>query len=324
MKELEYSEGLLDTENQPKSYGLEYQRWNTVISKLGSGWKNDLPVLYLLYPDHQVKDFPDKPQLTAFTLAKQVHMEVRMWPEWKPIPSDAAAVVVANFGLSSKGKTVISQYLENGGVVYQSWVNDFLGDLSQTNAGTTVSSPTFIVSIPEQGIPRRNHLPISEGDRIRVNAKLKLVDVTAALTPDTRVLLTVPAGPQEGSSRPVFFETAVGKGTYYYLAANLEEALADTYNPWDDDDSNRIYSVLRREGSMYIDSKSVELFAKSRGSERLLVLLNRSNRFQDVMLRSPQNIQIRDYTTHVQLGAGKEISLRLTPGDVLIAEISGR
>ena len=324
MNQLEYSMGLLDTHNQPKPYGLEYQHWNTVINKLGLGWKNDLPILYLLYSEQSVKDdWPDRVQLTAFTLAKQTHMEVRMWPEWKPIPSDAAAVVIANFGLSDKGKTAIRQYLENGGVVYQSWVSDFPSALTVRDSSVTLSSPTFIASTPATGIPRRNHLPISEADHIRVNAELKLMDASPVPNQETQVLLGLPsAGSQEGT-RAVFFKTSVGKGTYYYLAANLEQALSKAYNPWGEDDSNLIYSVLRPESSIDIDSKYVELFVKSRGKDRLFLLLNRSNRFQDVTLRSAQDIRIQDYTTRVPLGAGKEIPLRLMPGEVLIAEPMG-
>ncbi len=324
MNQLEYSEGLLDTDNQPKIYGLEYQRWSSVISKLGAGWTNDLPVLYLLSPERSVQKSMERVQLTAFTLAKQTHMEIRLWPAWKPIPSDAAAIVIANFGLSDEAKAAVRQYLENGGVVYQSWVNDFAEGLT-AGEPETLSSPMLIASTPTSGIPRRNHLPFAAGDHVRVNAKLKILNITAADKSDMYVLLSLaPADPQSDGRRAVFFQVSVGKGTYFYLAANLEEALADVYDPWEEDDSNQIYSVVRPERSMRIDSKYVELFVKSRGNERLVALLNRSNRFQDVMLRSHQNIQIQDCTTHIRLGAGREIPLRLAPGEVVIAEIENR
>jgi hypothetical protein len=118
----------------------------------------------------------------------------------------------------------------------------------------------------------------------------------------------------------VFFKADVGKGTYYYLAANLEEALSREYNPWDTDDSNLIYSVLRPESPIDIDSKFVELAVKTRGRERLILLLNHSNRFQDVVLRSAKELDLRDYMTHAALGAGREVPLRLMPGEVLMAE----
>jgi len=119
--------------------------------------------------------------------------------------------------------------------------------------------------------------------------------------------------------------TYIGKGTYYYLAINLEEALAPTYDPWQQDDSNRIYSILRPEGGVTIDSKYVELFVKTRGAERVFLLLNRSDRFQDVVLRTGKAIAIENYTSHAPLGEGREIPLRLMPGEVLVAaEVGGR
>jgi hypothetical protein len=324
MNQLEYSEGLLDTANQPKVYGLEYQHWSSVISKLGVGWTNDLPVLYLLYPEHSVEKSIERVQLTAFTLAKQTHMEVRLWPAWKPVPSDAAAIVIANYGLSKDEKVAVRSYLENGGVVYQSWVNDFADGVAGGET-ETVTSPVLIASTPENGIPRRNHLPFAVGDHVRVNARLKILNITVADKSDIYVLLSLPpTDPQMNTFRPIFFQVSVGKGTYYYLAANLEEALANVYDPWEEDDSNQIYSAVRPESLISIDSKYVELFAKSRGSERVVALLNRSNRFQDVILWSHQDVHIQDYTTHSQLGAGREVPLQLAPGEVLIAEVENR
>src|SRR6185437_14481615 len=99
------------------------------------------------------------------------------------------------------------------------------------------------------------------------------------------MLLGVPAPqPPEDShhfqapSRGVLFRAVLDGGTYYYLAANLEQALADTYDPWQNDESNLIYSVLSPAAPVSIDSKYVELQAKSRGSQRLVLLLNHSNR----------------------------------------------
>jgi hypothetical protein len=312
---LEYSMGLLDTHNRPKPYALEYQHWIAVINQLGLGWKSDLPICYLLYPEHTEDRYGGTSEETAFTLAKQIHMEVKMWPEWKPIPSDAAALVIPDFGLSEKGKSEVRTYLEKGGVVYQSWACDFPESLEVKDSGTTLASPTFIASQADG--------QFSEAERIRVNAKLKLVDVSAAPNQKTQVLFGLPATGSGEALRAVFFKTSVGNGTYYYFAANLEEALSETYNPWNEDDSNLIYSVLRPESSINIDSKYVELSVKSRGREQLLLLMNHSNRFQDVTLRSTKQIWIQDYTTHVPLGEGKEIPLRLMPGEVLIAQRMG-
>jgi hypothetical protein len=308
---LEYKMGLLDIHNKPNPVGLEYQRWIPVIKRLGLGWKNDLPVAYLIYPE-KLKDSPYMAQLTAFTLAKQAHMEVRMWPESKPIPSDAAAVIIPDIALSNSGRTAVKQYLENGGVVYQSWACDFSEALAGKNSGATLTSPAFIATDSAGMFPESGH--------IRVAAQVKLMDISPVSNQQAKVVLEIPAASAKETPRPVFFKTSVGKGTYYYLAVNLEGALAKTYNPWDQDDSNLIYSVLRPETSVTIDNKFVEFFVKSRGADRIFLMLNRSDRFQDVVFRSDQSIRLRDYTTHAPLGEGTEVSLHLMPGEVLIAE----
>jgi len=308
---LEYSMGLLDTNNQPKRYALEYQRWAAVIDKLGVGWRDELPICYVLEPQ------PGKSargQSTAFVLAKQIHMQVRMWPEWKPIPADAAAVVIANFALSAKGKDSVGRYLQEGGVVYQSYASDFPQALTVRDSAETLSSPTLTAAQAE-GL-------FSDSQRVCVGAPLKLKDVSPVSGRDTQVLLALRATGGERRGRGLYFKTSVGKGVYYYLAANVEEALSSTYDPWDSDDSNLIYSVLRPESGVNIDSKYVELAAKTRGHERLFLLLNHSNRFQDVVFRSAEDIQLRDYMSHAPLGAGREFPLRLLPGDVLVAEPS--
>ena len=308
---LEYRMGLLDTHNQPNPVGLEYQRWIPVIKRLGLGWKNDLPVAYQLYPE-KPKDSPYMAQLTAFTLAKQAHLEVRLWPESKPIPTDAAAVIISNFGLSNGGKTAVKQYLENGGIVYQSRACDFSEAFAVKDSGATLTSPTFVARDSAGKFPESGH--------VRVAAEVKLLDVSPLSNQQAKVVLEIPSAGAKEAPRPVFLKTKVGKGTYYYLAANLEEALAKTYNPWEQDDSSLIYSVLSPETPVSIDNKFVELFVKSRGADRIFLMLNRSDRFQDLVFRSDQSIRLRDYTTHVPLGEGTEVSLHLMPGEVLIAE----
>lgn len=318
----EYNTGLLDIHNRPKPAGLEYQRWIPVIRKLGLGWKNDLPVAYLLYPE-KAKELSSMVELTAFTLAKQAHMEVRMLEESKPIPSDAAAVIIPGFGLSHGGEATVKEYLENGGVVYQSWACDFCEDLAVKDTGATLTAPTLIAVRFGSMISRDSAGMFPESAHIRVNAHVKLMDVSPVSGRRAKVLLELAAAGAGKAARPVLVRTSAGKGTYYYLAVNLEEALAKTYNPWDRDDSNLIYSVLRPETPVFIDSKYVEFFAKSRGAERIFLLLNHSNHFQDAIFGSAEEIRLEDYTTHAPLGAGREIALHLMPGEVLIVEPMG-
>jgi len=332
MNQLEYSEGLLDGDNRPKTYGLEFKRYADLLAKLGVNWKELLPTVYILQPDDPKRGFPDFVQRTAFTLAKQTHMNVKLWPEWKPIPPDATAVAIAGFALTEKGKTHVAEFLRNGGAVLQTWANDFAKNVTVTPEADAapLPAPTLQVSLPEASErPMRNTLTrLFDGERLRVNAPaLKVKPITTVTGPETRVILTtIPektkAQAGKTKSRPILTETQIGKGKYYYFAGNLEEALAYAYNPWADDDSDKIYSVLRPAGQLYIDSKYVELFVKQRGDEKLLVLLNRSDVYQHTVIHSRQAITLQNYETRAPLGAGKELGISLMPGEVLIATMT--
>lgn len=315
---LEYSFGLLNTLDQPKPDGSEYARWNAVIRQLGLGWKNDLPVAYLLYPVQPRSSTARTDTMTAFTLAKQAHLEVRMWPEDKPIPADAASVIIAGFSLSDEGKAVVTRYLLRGGVVYQSEDCDFPQILKVGGTARRADKPVFVAA-QAAGM-------FSIGQHIRVNAPLQMLDASPVSRQKVTMLLGVPTSSApadshhfQAPSRGVLFRAAFDGGTYYYLAANLEQALAGAYDPWQKDESNLIYSVLDPAAPISIDSKCVELDAKSRGSQRLILLLNHSNRFQDVVVRSTSPLHLENYVTHASLGSGTEIPLRLMPGDVLVA-----
>lgn len=315
---LEYSFGLLSTQDRPKPNALEYARWNAVIRQLGLGWKNDLPVAYLLYPDHDQGLKARTNTMTAFTLAKQAHLEVRMWPEDKTIPADAASVVIAGFSLSDEGKAVLTQYLHRGGVVYQSEDCDFPKLLAVSGTPTPAGKPVFVAAQAAG--------EFSIGQHIRVNAPLQLVDASPVPGQQVTMLLGVSAAEPPADShhfqppsRGVLFRAVLDGGTYYYLAANLEQALAGTYDPWQNDESNLIYSVLSPAAPVRIDSKYVELQAQSRGSQRLVLLLNHSNHFQDVVLRSAAPLHLENYITHAPIGSGAEIPIRLLPGEVLVA-----
>ena len=293
-----------------------------MIGKLGVGWKNDLPVAYLIFPEHVEDRATRTTEMTAFTLAKQAHMEVRMLAEGKPVPTDAAAVVIPGFSLSDKGKTAVRAYLEQGGTVLQSVANDFSDAIRVRDGGTETPSPVLI------GGQAAGLFSIAE--HVRVHADVKLMDAAPAAGAKVELLLGIREengeanrNDEEEQLRGVLFKASVGKGTYYYLAANLEEALSRTYNPWEEDDSNLVYSVIRPEGAVDIDSTYVELVVKSRGKERLYMLLNHSNRPQDVTFRSAAAVRLEDYTSHAALGAGKEIPIHLMPGEVLIAEPQG-
>ena len=315
---LEYSFGLLTTRDRPRPDALEYAHWIAVIRHLGLGWKNDLPVAYLLYPGHSEGSMVRMNTMTAFALAKQAHLEVRMWPEDEPLPADASAVIIAGFSLSVPGKANVTRYLHRGGVVYQSQDCDFPQFLTVSGAAGQVEQPVFTAAQAD-GM-------FSIGQHIRVNAPLQIADASPVPGQPVTALLTLPAPQSPDASRHVadpsrgiLFRNEVDGGTYYYLAANLEQALAGTYDPRQDDASDLIYSVLSPAAPVGIDSKYVELEAKSRGSQRLFLLLNYSNQFQDVVLRSATPLHLANYLTHASLGTGTAIPIRLMPAEVLVA-----
>jgi hypothetical protein len=256
--------------------------------------------------------------MTAFTLAKQAHLEVRLWPEDKPIPGDAASVIIAGFSLSDEGKAMVTQYLHREGVVYQSEDCDFPQVLAVRGATSHVDKPVFVAT-QAAGL-------FSVSERIRVNAPLQVANASPVYGQQVTMLLGLPVpespdAPLNANApwRGILFRAALNGGTYYYLAANLEQALVRTYNPWQNDDSNLIYSVLNPAAPVGINSKYVELETKSRGSQLIFLLLNHSNRFQDVVLRSVTPLHLENYITHASLGRGTEIPIRLMPGEVLVA-----
>jgi hypothetical protein len=315
---LEYNFGLLTTQDQPKPDGLEYARWKAVIQQLGLGWKNDLPVTYLLYPDRAKGSMARRDTMTAFILAKQAHLEVRMWPEDRSIPGNATSVIIAGFSLSDQGKAMVTRYLHHGGVVYQSEDCDFHQALTISGNTSQVDKPVFVAAQAAGAF--------SIGQRIRVNTPLQLANVSPIAGQQVTILLGMPSPEQHDDShrfhipsRGILFRASVDNGTYYYLAANLEHALAGAYDPWQKDESNLIYSVLSPATPVAIDSKYVEFDAKSRGTQRLFLLLNHSNRFRDVVLRSAKPLHLENYITHASVGDGTEIPIRLMPGEVLVA-----
>ncbi|MGA2115702.1 MAG: hypothetical protein ABSH56_13250 [Bryobacteraceae bacterium] len=302
---LEYTTGLLDLQNRPKPSAEEFRRWTAVIDSLGLGWRDELPVLYLLYPQDADYSATMRAQITPYTLAKQIHMQVRLWPEWKPAPADAAAMVIPGFSLSARGRETVGAYLRGGGVVYQSYFCDFPEGLTVRDVNPELRVSTLI---PLQAAGR-----FAQGQPVQLGAEVRLRD--AAASAPAEAFLT-------SGARGVLFGTAVGKGHYYYLAANLEESLSKAYEPWQKDESWQIYSVLRPETDFTIDSAEVELFIKSRFGKRLALLLNRSDRFQNVIFQSAPHVILRDFMSRQELGGGHEIALRLPPAGILIAEIT--
>ena len=322
--ELEYTLGLLTENNEIKPSGIEYKKCVEIIDRLGLGWKELSPVCYIIvhedtddYSEEEMISYPPffKSPLNSYVLAKQNHLNVKLLPDGRNIPDDANAVVIPNLSLSKKGKEKIELYLKNGGTVFQSYFKDFATNIKVKGTEKIVGFPEIMVT------KREGDVEIGQNIRIPVNLKIRNVDISG----DVDIILKIFEDKQErfewNAGEGLFFKTKVGEGDYYYLATNLEQAFMQEYNPWKEDNSNLIYSVLKKENDIDINSKYVELFHKSRGNEELVILINHSDSFQDIILKSKDRIQLIDAFSKEKIGNGIEIYLNLKPAEVLVAYI---
>jgi hypothetical protein len=302
--DLEYTEGLFDINNNPKPAAIEFKRSAEQVEKLGQGWNDLLPVCYILIPEVHNNFAETMLQLiTPFTLAKQAHFDVKMWYENTPIPKDAAAVVIAGFKLTAAGKQHVGQYLNSGGTVYQSKEQDFSKDLIQTNPVVQkVANPQFEVLRQAGGMTL-------EG-KVQIGAKFNINPITNA--PNGQIILKEPK---------IFARAPVGKGTYFFFSGNLEEGLRAIYNPWDNDNSNLIYSAFRPTDAIDVSSKFVELFHKKKGNSEILVLINHSNKKQDTEIYSTKAISLQNQLNGRQIGEGFRIPVSIEPLEVLILDL---
>jgi len=114
----------------------------------------------------------------------------------------------------------------------------------------------------------------------------------------------------------------VGSGTFYCTRLNVEEALCDTYNPWSTDESWKMYSVLKTEQDIDIDSKFVEFFHKKNELKEIIVLINHSNDNQETTISSKTVIRLTNTKTSEKLPGSKEFTVRLKPAEALFLTIS--
>ena len=302
--DLEYTEGLFDIENHAKPAAVQFKHSAKLVEKLGLGWIDLLPVCYILVPEKH-DDFPETmlQLINPFTLAKQAHYDVKMCYENTSIPVDAAAVVIAGFKLSEAGKKSVSRYLTNGGTVYQSEIQDFANEQIQISpTSQELENPDFLI------LKRAGAMTL-EG-KVKVNAKLNIHKITNA--PEGQMLLAKP---------DVFTRVPVDKGTYYFFSGNLENSLRHTYNPWDFDNSNLIYSTFRPADAIDISSKLVELFHKKKGASEILVLINHSNTKQETEIYSTKAISLQVQQSGRQLGEGFRIPISVEPLEVVILNL---
>ena len=226
--------------------------------------------------------------ITPFVLAKQVHMDVKLLMEGAAVPQEAAALVIPGFQLSPDGRSEVERYLSAGGTVHQSYFTDFGDSLTVANEEIALDHPRLVVTRRAGAMELEQQLVV--GARLRVRAVSASGNAETILStprqgqvrlerkePDTNLF-----GERDGQG--VLFRTRYGSGVYYYLAADLEQALGATFNPWKDDDADLIYSVLRPQHPVDVGSKYLELHHKSRNGRELVALLNHSPEFVEAML----------------------------------------
>ena len=119
----------------------------------------------------------------------------------------------------------------------------------------------------------------------------------------------------------MYFKTKVGKGNYFYTRLNVEESLCDTYNPWENDESHKIYSVLKPEQDIDIDSKFVEFYHKKNEKTELIILLNHTDVYRETSIVSRKAISLKNIRSNENFGKSKDFSLKLKPSEVLFLEV---
>ena len=321
---LNYDMGLLDNDNRPKPAAAAFRSAVELVERIGVDWENRLPACYILVPEDSDYEPAMIQLITPFALAKQAHMDVKFVKEGRSVPRDAAALVIPGFALSPNGREQVSKYLHSGGTVYQSYFKDF-GDGIQLTGG-------------ELGMDRPRLAVIRRAGAMEVGQQLQLAgDLLvreASVSDAVETLLAIrqrgpgSAGRQEADTswfreseaQGILFRARHGAGTYYYLAANLDAALTHVYDPWESDDSHLIYSALRPEHAVNVDSKYVELHHKTRGGEELVAVLNHSAGFVDALLSAGPSARLVDAEAGEAVGntGAEEVALRLAPAEVLL------
>ena len=313
--ELEYSLGLLATDNKPKDYALTYRESIKTVNKLGLTWTDEVPVCYILIPSTVNFVSSMLKYISAYVMAKQNHFDVKLLYEGKDIPSDATALIVPGIKLNGHSKDVVQTYLVNGGKVYQSYENDF-GTAITTGSDTILNNVSLRVINPV-GLMESAE-PVIVPEQIPMHKTLASHPARNTVSAHTGSGVV---NPRSGGNSSVFVTQAVGRGIYYYLAYNLEAALAKIYNPWPDTNCELFYSALKPRTSIDIDNKYVELYIKKSRDRRIILLLNHSEEYQNVTVKSINSLKFSNFETREKVGTGKEITLTLRPAQVIILNV---
>ena len=303
--------GLLTTDNTTKKSGIAFQECAGLIKQLGTGWKDQLPVCYLVIPDSA--DF--NPSIVKFinpyVLLKQNHVDVKMIRESQTVPGDASAILVCDFQLSKMGKKNIGNYLVNGGTVYQSNFNDFSDSIQFTGSSDSLANPWIWTTSMIGNKPN--------GEYINTPAmKIREIRTGKGVRNITRLLSGEESPFQWDFGKPFYCKSSIGEGWYFFLPANLESALINTYNPWEKDESYIFYSCLFDQPKITIESKFVEFYLKTKNGQNLLILINHSPEFQDVAIRSEDDIMLTSFDRQEEIHIRDVHYFRMKPAEYKI------
>jgi hypothetical protein len=315
---LEYQMGLLDINNNKFPAANQFKECVEFSSKLELDWTDQLPVCYIVTPEIVSLNSYFRKIINAYILAKQNHVEVRFINENKEIPTDAAFVVVPGFSVKAENRKHIINYLTSGGTVYQSFYNNFAPTINLNQEVVYgLESPAEILVTKHVG--DLNHL-----EKFNMTGHLKMSDENWSWNYET-IMKSCPDCKNHSlneKGKEVFYRVKVGKGTFYLTRLNVEESLCDTYNPWVTDESWKMYSILKPEQDIDIDSKFVEFFHKKKGTQEIIVLINHSNAYQETVVKSKRPIQLKNMRTNEEFDQSKEFSVRLKPAEVLFLTIN--
>ena len=307
--------GLLTVENREKPAGEEFRGLTELFDRLGLGWKDMQPVFYILTPDNDEYFNTMLELINPFTLLKQNHADVKFLRDGSPVPGDAAGLVIPCAAVSERGKPMVRKYLEGGGKVYQSYTNDFADSVRLTGVDKPAQSPRMWIDRSSGRLSGDRFIPLRASMVREIRIGKGVTEIAKLCTGDEK-------GTDWNFGVPFYVRTKIGKGDYFFLPADMEKALTGAYNPWKEDASDLIYRALMPESEVEIDNKFVEFYHKSRGSEEMLVLINHSEEFQDVLLRSRKSMTLTDCATGQVTGnSGTSISLRMEPAGAMFLAV---
>ena len=302
--------GLLTNDNRDKPVGRRFRELGGLLETLGVGWTSKNPVVYVLEPGSD--DFWGTmiELVQPFVLAKQTHAKVRFLRQRAEVPPDAAAVVVPGFALSAEAKRPLDAWLRAGGRLFQSVVNDFSPDIT-VEPGERLDPAPLVWATGRLGpfaSEQYVRLPPTAIRNVKANDQVEVLAHYLAAPEHPRVW---------HFGAPLFCRTAVGRGSYYYLAAALEKAFVTAWSPWKATDGQAFYAALVPAGEVEIDNPLVELAHLARGSEELVVLINHTGEFQDVLVSGPRGRSFRELEDPRRLLDG-ETHLRMAPAEVAL------